>query len=107
VQFSVSDAAKDRINPIFCVVSHATVTSDTENHGSCKHPLSHDVYLNNVRQACALVGVKGSIQSIREPGAQLLNLFGIPALKEGSIDCFLTEEALVCPHTMKLHALPS
>jgi hypothetical protein len=33
MQFSVSDATKDRINPIFCVVSHATVASDTENHG--------------------------------------------------------------------------
>jgi hypothetical protein len=39
MQFSVSDATKDRINPIICVVSHATVASDTENHCSCKHPL--------------------------------------------------------------------
>jgi hypothetical protein len=27
---------KDRINPIFCVVSDAAVASDTENHGLCK-----------------------------------------------------------------------
>jgi hypothetical protein len=33
------DATKYRINLIFCVVSHATVTPNTENHGSCKHPL--------------------------------------------------------------------
>jgi hypothetical protein len=34
----VSDATKDRIHPIFCAVSHATVASDTENHGLRKHP---------------------------------------------------------------------
>jgi hypothetical protein len=40
MRFSVLDATKDRINPIFCVVSHATAASDTENHGSCKHPFN-------------------------------------------------------------------
>jgi hypothetical protein len=36
MQFSVPDATKDRINPIFCEVSDATVASDIR---SCKHTL--------------------------------------------------------------------
>jgi hypothetical protein len=43
--FSVSDAPKDRINPIFCVVSHATDASDTENHSSCKHPINKSIFI--------------------------------------------------------------
>jgi hypothetical protein len=38
--FQCRNATIVRINPIFCVVLHVTVASDTENHGSCKHPLN-------------------------------------------------------------------
>jgi hypothetical protein len=31
---------KDRKNPNFCAVSDAAVTSDTENHGSCKQTIN-------------------------------------------------------------------
>jgi hypothetical protein len=46
----VSDAtaaSKDRNNPIFCAVLDAAVTSNTENHGSCK------LTFNTVLQICS------------------------------------------------------